>query len=449
MEKKTIIWYIKYITVLIKGVMILHSNIDVKEICNGVEIIKVNSDKFKTNEIAISFGIEADKNNVSANALAIRLVASVCKKYPSVLELNKHLAFLYGASVQPAISRVGKYQVLTLGVSCLDDRFALDGKKISEQSAELLSELIFNPKLDENGVFYEEDLNREKNLLIQSIQAEENDKRLFALHRLEEEMFENENFGVNRLGYIEDIERLTCEDVKNALDRILSETKIMISVVGSCDFDFVSKLFENKIASINRNYTLCKESENISFRKDVKQVVDRENVKQGKLVLGFRVDCDSESKLTSAMRSAVDVFGGGPYSKLFANVREKMSLCYYCSARYIRKAKAVIVQCGCEEENMDKAIAEILNQLEQVKQGNFKSEFEFSKVGISDSVLSVKDTPQGIESWCISQIADSEIKTPEQVAEENNAVTFEDVKKCASLLKLDTVYRLVSESEAE
>lgn len=125
MEKKTIIWYIKYITVLIKGVMILHSNIDVKEICNGVEIIKVNSDKFKTNEIAISFGIEADKNNVSANALAIRLVASVCKKYPSVLELNKHLAFLYGASVQPAISRVGKYQVLTLGVSCLDDRFAL------------------------------------------------------------------------------------------------------------------------------------------------------------------------------------------------------------------------------------------------------------------------------------------------------------------------------------
>lgn len=429
--------------------MTLHDNIDVKEICSGVEIVKVNSDKFKTNELAISFGIEAERNTVSANALAIRLAASVCQKYPSVLELNKHLAFLYGASVQPVISRVGKYQVLTLGVSCLDDRFALDGKKISEQSAELLSELVFNPKLNENGVFYEEDLNREKNLLIQSIQAEKNDKRLFALHRLEEEMFENESFGVNRLGYIEDIEKLTCEDVKNALDRIISKAKIMITVVGSGNFDFVSKLFESKFESCKREYTPVSNDESVEFRENVKQTVDRENVKQGKLVLGFRVDCDSDSDLTSAVRSAVDVFGGGPYSKLFANVREKMSLCYYCSARYVRKMKAVIVQCGCEEENMEKAIDEILNQLEQVKQGNFKSEFEFSKVGISDSVLSVNDTPQGIESWCISQIADSEIKTPEQVAEENNAVTFEDVKKCAALLKLDTVYRLVSESEAE
>lgn len=45
-----------------------------------------------------------------------------------------------------------------------------------------------------------------------------------------------------------------------------------------------------------------------------------------------------------------DVFGGGPYSRLFMNVREKLSLCYYCSARLIRGKGIIVIQSGIEKK---------------------------------------------------------------------------------------------------
>ena len=58
----------------------------------------------------------------------------------------------------------------------------------------------------------------------------------------------------------------------------------------------------------------------------VKEVTERIDVKQGKLILGFRVNLKPDDELTPAMRSFADVFGGGPYSRLFTKVREEMSL---------------------------------------------------------------------------------------------------------------------------
>ena len=156
-----------------------------------------------------------------------------------------------------------------------------------------------------------------------------------------------------------------------------------------------------------------------------------------------------DDKLTPAMRTFCDVFGGGPYSKLFANVREKMSLCYYCSARYTKLKSYIMIQCGCNEENMDKAVHEILNQLEEIKNGNFDEEFNSSKIGLRDAILSVNDTPELIENWYSNQLTVKSIKSPEESAQENDAVTKEQVMHCATLLKLDTIYKLSAPKEDE
>lgn len=149
------------------------------------------------------------------------------------------------------------------------------------------------------------------------------------------------------------------------------------------------------------------------------------------------------------MRSFADVFGGGPYSKLFANVREKMSLCYYCSARYVRQKSFIVVQSGCEEENMDKAVSEILNQIEEIKKGNFDYEFSSSKMALTDAINSVYDAPESLEVWYTSQMADKNIKSPAESAAENKSVTKEQIMECANLISLDTVYRLVGNGDKE
>ena len=144
-----------------------------------------------------------------------------------------------------------------------------------------------------------------------------------------------------------------------------------------------------------------------------------------------------------------DIFGGGPYSKLFLNVREKLSLCYYCSAKYDRRKSSVIIQCGCEEENMDKAVEEILNQLSDIKNGSFDDAFASSKIALADALNAVYDDSLTLSSWYLTQIADDEIISPADSASNISAVTKQQVQDCADLLTLDTIYKLVGNKEGE
>lgn len=420
-----------------------------KEISSGVSLLCVDANRFKTNEIAISLALPLTKETASANALLISLLSRKSKSYPDISSLNRKLAHLYGATLQGTVSKVGECQVLKLGITCLDDRFSLDGESISFEGVQLLTNLLFYPRLNENGTFFADDIESEKRILIEKIESEENEKRTYVLRKAESVMFEGEPYAVNRFGSIEDVKALTGESVMDAWKNALSSARIMITVVGDADIDKINSLLKNEFSKINRNYLPLDSAVFVPKAEKIKNREERLDVKQGKLVLGFRVNLRPDDKLTPAMRTFCDVFGGGAYSKLFANVREKMSLCYYCSARYTRLKSYIMIQCGCNEENMDKAVNEILHQLEEIKNGNCDEELASSKLALRDALLSVNDSPEGLEIWYSNQLTDSVIKSPEMSVQENDAVTKEQVEHCASLLTLDTVYKLTAIKEGE
>lgn len=420
-----------------------------KEIADGVDFVSVPADRFKTNEIAISFALPLEKDRVSANALAIGLLSRKSREYPDMKSLNQKLARLYGASLLAAVSKVGECQVLKLGITALDDRFSLDGESIAYECISLLTSLIFNPKFDENGCFYDSDIASEKRVLIEKIGSEENEKRLYVLRKTEELMFENEPYGINKYGTVKQIEKLSASDILSAWRNMLSSARVLITVVGDTDSDKIELHLKECFDKINRNFEPMPEAVFVPKCNNVKEKLERMDVNQGKLVIGFRVNLKPQDSLAPAMRVFCDIFGGGPYSKLFANVREKMSLCYYCSARYTRLKSFIMIQCGCNEENMDKAVNEILKQLEEIKKGNFDEELASSKMALRDSILSVNDTPELMENWYSSQLIDEKIKSPQKSVIENDSVTKEQVVECASLLTLDTVYKLAAEKESE
>lgn len=424
-------------------------NFSEKKIAEGISLITVKTNQFKTNEIAVNLAVPLKKETAGVNALLINLLSRKSKQFPSMALLNKKLAFLYGATVSADVTKLGECQMLKLGISCLDDRFALDSESISFECIKLLFSLISQPRLDENGDFFQEDIDTEKRILIEKIQAENNEKRTYVLRQAEKLMFENEAYSINRYGDIEDINAITKEQCRQAYENLLSQAKILVTVVGNTDIEKAAEYIGDVFKNRERNYSPLPEAEFVPFCDKVKEKMERIDVKQGKLVLGFRVNLKPNDKLTPAMRSFCDIFGGGPYSKLFANVREKLSLCYYCSARYTKLKSYIMIQSGCNEENMDKAVNEILNQLEAIKSGDFDEEFNSSKIAINDILLSVNDAPELIEAWYANQIINDEIKTPEQSAKENEAVTKEQIIECAKLLTLDTVYKLSSPEEVK
>ncbi len=415
----------------------------------GIEIISVPASQFKTNEISLSMMMPLAEETAAANAVIPSLLCRSSEKYPDITALNTKLASLYGAVLEADVAKVGENQLLKIGLTCVDDRFSLDGEKISGECAALLLSLLFEPDLDENGGFSNENIELEKRILIEKIESEENEKRSYVLRKAEEAMFEGEPYAINRYGTKEQAARLTAENIFFAWKNILKSAKVLLTVVGSTDVDEISKMLKSRFADVERSYSPLPEAVFIPKAEKVKEISERINVKQGKLVLGFRVDLKPDSSMTAAMRSFCDIFGGGPYSRLFTKVREEMSLCYYCSARYIRQKSFIIVQCGCEEENMDKAVNQILNQLEEIRQGNFDYEFKSSKIGLTDAVNSVYDTPESLENWYVLQLNDKSFKSPRESSAENDAVTKEQVIECANLLSLDTIYKLVSLKEGE
>lgn len=414
----------------------------------GVDILKIPCSDFKTNIISVSLAVPLRYRTASPNALLIMLLSRRSKQFDTIEKLNRRLAFLYGAVLHASSAKIGENQVLKLEITALDNRFSLDRENISDACAELLLSLLFEPCLDD-GVFYEADIEREKRLLIEKIESRENEKRLYALDRAVQLMYAGEPYALSPLGSREEIRKITPASAFEAYQNVLAGAKLLLTVAGNIDTAKTAQLLREKLAGVSRAY---QPPEKPYFSYDVKGVKredERINIRQGKLILGFRTGIESGSDMTPAMLMFTDIFGGGPYSRLFANVREKMSLCYYCSAVYDRRKSFIAVQCGCEEENTEKAVQEILNQLEIIKSGDFDAEFQSSKISIINSYSSVSDTPEGIHGWYTGQIADENIKTPAEMCRKIEQVTKEDIIECAKLVCLDTVFRLLSAGGAD
>ena len=296
---------------------------------NGLNFLSVDTQSnFKVAIVTASFALPLDKN-AAANALLPGLLKRTCKKYPTITQMNRHLASLYGAIVVGGVSKDGESQIITLRATVLEDRFSLSDEKISSQVADLLLDMIFEPNFVD-GKFCEADVEREKRLMIEQIESELNEKRYYALKRCTEIMCENEVYSTSRYGTVEDIKALDSETLVSAWRNMLSSAVVHIGVTGSMDADIIKDRFVQKFKDIDRSKLAELHTEFVASASEVKRVSEEMPVKQGKLVLGMRAGMVDVDDNYHAIKVMCDIFGGGVYSKLFNNVREKMSLCYYC-----------------------------------------------------------------------------------------------------------------------
>lgn len=414
------------------------------KLSNGVEGFFVKNTRFNTTLISFNFFMPLEKESIAVNALLPFTLTTGSKKYPDFSKLNFKLSKLYGAQLSASSEKIGDYQLLKMAVSVIGDRYTLDGESLTSQACELLSELIFEPNT-ENGAFLEEDVQREKRKAIEHIQGEKSEKRIYAKQRLIEEMYKGEPYGLPKCGTEEDVEKITGKDLYVAWERMLKSAYCFVDVVSSAlptgFFDEISK----KFSTIEReNITVMGKTTPTKKADKVNTVTERLDVAQGKLVMGFSMEKSEGSNDLLPALVMTDIFGGAPYSRLFTNVREKMSLCYYCSASSVRVKGLLTVDSGVEETNVDKASEEILNQLEIVKKGEFTDfEYESSLKGIADSLRTYNDSQEHLDMWyCVKAVSGNFI-SPDETAEKIASITKEEIVAAAKNVQLHTVYRLL------
>ena len=414
----------------------------------GAEGLFIKNERFNTTSVSFNFYLPLSADSAAAYALLPFILTTCGAEYPDFSVLNFKLSRLYGARLEASAEKLGDFQLLRMRISVINDKYTFDSESLLKRAIDMLLSLIFKPKT-ENGAFCEEDLSREKRKAIEHIKGEISEKRIYAKNRLIEEMYKGSAYGVPKCGTVEDVEKITGESLYKAWEDMLKKAFVRVQVIGASIpprlFETVAESFEN----INRcEITDCKTSEPTAAVEEPNDVTERMAVKQGKLVMSFSSDMCGDDDVSLPLMVATDIFGGGPYSRLFANVREKLSLCYYCSASSVRQKGLVTVDSGVEAENAEKAQKEILAQLDAVKKGEFTDfEFEASLKSLRDSLNSYNDSQVLLDTWYALKAGNRTLYSPEEIADKIAEITREDIVKAAKGIKLHTVYKLLPKEE--
>lgn len=415
-----------------------------EKISDGIYITTIHDNKFNVNTVGIRFISKVDEKKASAYSLVTRVLQTTNSRYQTRTELTKELTRLYGAGISQSVFRLGDCQAFYLGANCICDRFSLDGEEITSRVSQILLDCIFSPNL-KDGVFNETDFEIIKQELIDNINNKINDKRSYAIDKALQNVFENEPAGVALDGTVEELEKLNCTEAFKEYKEMLKTSYIEITVSGGGDFDDTVKLIKSKFGDLEREYTSNEFVTLSPVKEKVYEITEKFDVLQCKMVLAFKTNITDPEQL----KLFALMFGGLPSSKLFANVREKLSLCYYCSANNISEKGVMLIDSGVELKNIQKAKDEILKQLGEMADGNFTDEeLENAKTAVCGSLRSYNDSASGLATWWLTQLCVWKRDfSPEDAIEKYKGITREQIIEAAKSYKLDTVYIMSSNNE--
>jgi len=416
----------------------------------GIHLSAVRDAKFKHNRLSANFVLPLAEETASDNAAVPLVLRKGFRECPDFTSLNARLAGLYGASLDADVTKYGGWQVLELSIKGLDNRFALENEDITGECADLLASLVLDPKLDDAGLFDPQDVALERQYLLDTIEAEINDKRAYAMSRCIQVMCADEPVSVRRYGSRATAEAVTPASAAAAYRRIIKDAPAEILFVGSGDSGSASRVFARRFARQERTPV-----ENVKARlrtqaAGVKEETERMELNQSKLVMGLRTGAIDNARDISARRVFAALFGGTPFSKLFLNVRERLGLCYYCASRFDVSTGLLFVDSGVDAANKQKAQDEVLRQLEAIQKGDFDdTQLGNTKLLMKNSITSTGDSLTGLEGWYLAQILRGQSVSPEEDARNIDEITRDEVIAAARAVTLDTIYFLTGNGEGK
>lgn len=416
---------------------------------NGINLLSIKGDRYKTGVAAINMYLPIEDKLSAARALVPYLLVRACRKYPDYKTLRRHLSKLYGASMRAATGMHGDLHKFNIGIAFLDDRYAIDGEKVSSECIELLLSMLFEPPL-ENGLFRAEDIEVERRLMLERIDAQMNDKIRYARLRCIKHMCAAEPYGLEPLGERSAVEKVTAEEITQAWRDIIKTARLDVVVSGTFDTSEIEAKLRSIAERTERACVNLPEQMIIGKTEKVSEIIERTDVKQAKLVIGYRTPINEMDGDTPAVRLVNMLFGGMVNSLLFKNVREKMSLCYYCSSVHIRSKGMMFVQSGLDEEQAQAARNAINDQLDTLKKGDFSDVLiEQAKLYNAGLCREINDSPFELADWYASQMLDKDMISPEEYIEEVNSVSKERIVEAAKTFTEDTVYLLAGNGGEE
>ncbi|MCH5210287.1 MAG: insulinase family protein [Oscillospiraceae bacterium] len=408
------------------------------KINDNINLYYVPMKKLKTTSIGVYIHRALSADEASKNAVLPYVMKRGCKLCPDSSAVAKYLENLYGASLGTGILKRGDDHIIYFGFETISDKYAPDKEPLTADGIKLMMSVLFEP-----DAFDDETVMQEKKNASDRITAEMNDKRQYAQLRCSEEMCKGESFALSRLGTKEGVEAITADELRKHYEKIITSSAMDIYVCGDADINALGEEIKKYTSKLNFEEANIVKTSIFEGHGDVKRITDNMDVVQGKLSMGFRTGVAADSADYVPLMVTNSIFGGGAHSKLFNNVREKLSLCYYASSSTVRNKGIMFVNAGIEFQNFEKAYDEILVQLDNVKKGDISDlEFESSVNALINELESYNDDQNAIQFFYLSEKIAGTNYNIDELKDKISRVTIEDVKRVASNIELDTVYFL-------
>ena len=415
------------------------------KINDSISLNYIPMEKLKTSTIGVYIHRSLNECDASKNALLPYVLKRGCRICPDREAMERYLDELYGATFKTGTLKKGEDHVLYFTIESISEKYASEKEALFRKMLRLILSVVFEPVTDGTG-FSSEFAEQEKKNLTERIESIKNDKRTYASVRCTAEMFAGNEFAIPSYGTVDGVKSITSENLYEYYKDIIGSSKIDIYVSGECDEPEAAKEIEAMLPDIEFKGKQPQIKGSFIKSGDVKYVEEKMDVTQGKLSMGFTTGINPVSEEYYALMVANSIFGGGAHSKLFNNVREKLSLCYYASSSLERYKTVLVVNAGIEFENYQKAYDEILAQLENIKNGEI-SELEYvsSINAIVNSLKTCKDDQYAMQSFNLSEHILNTGKSLDDCIEEIKKVTPEQAADAAKKIRLDTVYFLKGE----
>ena len=411
------------------------------EILPGVYLTAVQSDKFKTGCFSLNLLRPMKKEEAAANALIPSVLLRGSETCPDIASISAKLDELYGASVGTLVRKKGEVQLVGFYCDYVQDEYV--DEPVFAPVMAFLAELLLHPRL-ENGAFPEAVVDSEKLNLENAMLSRINDKRTYAASQLIRTMCAGQPYGIPRIGEPEDLKNITAKSLYAHYRDLLATSRVELFYMGSLSPEAVTKVLQAALAELPRAEVFIPVGTTPAPQaRPVQEKTERLDVTQGKLSLGFFTDITAKDPRYPALVLAATVFGGGATSKLFTNVREKMSLCYYASASFEKFKGVLSVSSGVEFSKLETAKTEILRQLEACKAGDITDdELESARGYLVSDLKIAMDSPGRLDDYYMGQILLEQDGTMEDLASAIARVTKQEAADAIQALRLDTIYAL-------
>lgn len=405
----------------------------------GIRFTCITTDKFKTAAFSAAFVLPLAKENAAAAILPYLLYCGT-ERYPDLSALGQALDGLYGARIEPYVRKVGESLVIGFIGDTIDASCVPNGGSLTAHMAALLTELLCSPKL-ENGIFPETAFESERANLKDRIAALKNNPRAYAVHRAQEIMCDGEPFGACEYGTEEGAAALTAQSAWETYQDILRTAHVELFYCGTAEAELVAAAYKEGLKLPADTARYCPQLDVCRIDREPRRVTEEMQVGQGKLTLGLRTGLTGADEQYPALMLFAAVLGGYTGSRLFCNVREKLSLCYYASASLDKSKGIMMIASGIENDKYDEALAEILRQLEDLHSGGLtQAELDSARRTVINNLRSMQDSPLSFEHYWQRQSIAGLTESPEALIERLQSVERGQVMTVGRHISLDLIY---------